>query len=871
MPEMSMSPNVNSYGEVPAAEQAELMFKQRFSETAYAILRAKFPDLAPNVVTFKVLETDADTGRGVGSFILLQEGKPIYIPLIMTNSQPKPLEIFYYKELNIFLPLTKPWLEEVTKMTLDELGQGEDIPSGTARDVNIRNIVFPPQTESGRVGLAADLQDTAGYLFKEAQRQDVIIHPQFLNVLRQAPKVALDGIKLAFRKNPELLQKLASVYGHQPLVAAFTEGYRKAEQTSYLHEKLASAKEGELSIYTKTASSQDLREVFGTEAGAAFMGIVNEGYAVKDTRNIKHAAVSVKQESEVSLQSPGPSPGWFKLFFMDGPSGNYLVVPAPKKASGDVPGTVGGAYYDTGTDSHWRHKKDTSYLVIGVKCDEAWIADNVMGFPIMDEKVINKSKLWKLLNSRGKGGVPKTKAYGLYLYAGPQGIQVTPPFEVDQVITTEDGRTKVIEKWDSTYIVDTDPTRHTIDITLNGRFTLLPTKVKWIELGVVSAATNDYGAVRDEFDDIRRRSRKASLISDPRLMSRWMNNILQVSKARKVRVKRAGHELWWVEGDSTPRTFGPALQKVAREYDISVSSSLDILKEAQKNEQATAYILDSESSRLLKVALDKYAQPPMGQVGQEVPMGPGPQMPMEPEMQMPQQASPMTGTDLAIAEAVSTLREQSNMQMQQTQDMLMSQQQQMEQQAQSNDQLIGVLEGIQQRAQQINGATGGVIPAGAEQSPVAAAQMLAPIPQEEPPPPPQPTMDGDTANLSPETVAEQINPEMLDQAETFDDQGVFDTAAIAMLSAAPVLQDIVATYLPNLEKSLDNLGRILLTLWMKEDDTKEAIGDEAFIALEDKLRITFKNLGDVILVINKNAISVEDSLREVQQMTASQQ
>jgi hypothetical protein len=109
--------------------------------------------------------------------------------------------------------------------------------------------------------------------------------------------------------------------------------------------------------------------------------------------------------------------------------------------------------------------------------------------------------------------------------------------------------------------------------------------------------------------------------------------------------------------------------------------------------------------------------------------------------------------------------------------------------------------------------------------------------------------------LTPDVVAQQINPELAEQAGDLQDQGVFDTAAISMLASAPVLQDVVATYVPNMEKCLDNIGRVLLTLWMTETETKETIGDEAFIVLEDKLRTVFKALGDVIIVLNQRAVS----------------
>ena len=36
-------------------------------------------------------------------------------PAAMVDGQLKPVEMFYYKQLNIFLPLDNMWLEEITK------------------------------------------------------------------------------------------------------------------------------------------------------------------------------------------------------------------------------------------------------------------------------------------------------------------------------------------------------------------------------------------------------------------------------------------------------------------------------------------------------------------------------------------------------------------------------------------------------------------------------------------------------------------------------------------------------------------------------------------------------------------------------------
>jgi hypothetical protein len=162
-----------------------------------------------------------------------------------------------------------------------------------------------------------------------------------------------------------------------------------------------------------------------------------------------------------------------------------------------------------------------------------------------------------------------------------------------------------------------------------------------------------------------------------------------------------------------------------------------------------------------------------------------------------------------------------------------------------------------------------MIPAGAEASPAIAAQMLAPTPPPQPEPPPQPVMNMDSA--TPELIASQINPSLAEQAGDLQDAGIFDVATLSMLAAAPILHELVSTYIPNLEKSLDNLGRIMLTLWMQEEDVKKAIGDETFISLEEKLRTVFKGLGEVILEVNRNAIGTQTKAEQIRVMLGDQQ
>jgi len=225
---------------------------------------------------------------------------------------------------------------------------------------------------------------------------------------------------------------------------------------------------------------------------------------------------------------------------------------------------------------------------------------------------------------------------------------------------------------------------------------------------------------------------------------------------------------------------------------------------------------------------------------------------------------------LAIAETVQGLQQENQVRMQQIQDQMAQQQQAMQQETESNEKLIAILTQIQQRANAIGQATGGMVPPQAMASPLAAGQMLAPTPPPQPEPPPMPVMQ-EEGPASAEMVASQIHPELAEQAADFQDAGMFDTSVLAVMAAAPLLRDIVSTYIPNLEKALDNIGRIQLTLWMREAETKAAIGNDAYVLLEDKLRNVFKNLGEIVLQVNRNALDTEAGAMQSQRMLGDQQ
>lgn len=863
----SLSPEIQSYQGQAGPDPTEDLFKQRFADMAYQTLNSKFAELGSHVVTFKITKVDVDEGSGIGVLILDYNQKAIYIPIIMVDSILKPMELFYYKELNVFLPLTLRWLDEIAKSSVDEMGESAKLPTEVPRDMDMRDLTLPPTTLSGRIGIASvDTEITPLRLFKEAEYQGLDATSMFLAVLTQAPEVALDGIKLAFTQKPEFLQKLAAQYGIQEIIEAMQAGYARVK-----FEKTAAVEPGKVGLFGRDTSAKDFHAAFGKEASAAYRQVLDKGYTVKDAR-VGTSRTAVKLEKPVFLNAPGPQPGWFRLYFADGAPGIYYVIQFPQEAESNFCQPVN--FSGRGND----HQSPTEYLAIKADGKEAWTSKELVGEALLDDTVpeIANSKLGKMLES-GKGDTPSPGAYGIFINPGPMGTQATKPFRIDKSIT-DGGVTRLMPDWgQDKYIIDGDPSRKRLQVTQGGRMTFVPNTAKFLKIMQVPTGRG----TEDAYHKVRQleRQQKASVVTDPAALLRCVGRIISDAGATPVTVKKACMGQWWV-GDGPQYealSEGPAAVKVASIYDVSLSDAYGILHDAATNGSSDVFVMTAENAWRTKEAFLKLAQPPMP--GTEAPPAESPAggMPQGmPQGGMPPEAMGMPGmmappqpavspTELAIGEAVQELQTQTQMQQQQSEAQMMQLQQQMQMQAENNQQLVGVLQGIQQRSSELSSATGGgaTIPPEAAQAPQAAAGLLAPAPEEpSQPPPPLPVMDQETT--SPEMIAQQINPEMVDQTEDLQNRGLFDAAAVGMLAEAPLLQEIVATYVPNLEKAIDNLGRILTTLWMKEDETKRAIGDEMFIKLEEKLRNVFKNLGEIVLDLSHNATSMEPGAAEAQ-------
>jgi hypothetical protein len=96
-----------------------------------------------------------------------------------------------------------------------------------------------------------------------------------------------------------------------------------------------------------------------------------------------------------------------------------------------------------------------------------------------------------------------------------------------------------------------------------------------------------------------------------------------------------------------------------------------------------------------------------------------------------------------------------------------------------------------------------------------------------------------------------MDPSMMQAASGLQDPAAFDTAAVTALMMSEDLQALVGDYLPDLEKALDSLGRILISLQVKKSKLKQDIGQEEYIKLESNVKTLLSGLGELVLSLGR--------------------
>jgi hypothetical protein len=869
-----------------------MAFEQGFGQMAHSALANKFPELVERVVTFKVLSSDIDNGSGVGAFIVSLDGDALHVPVVLANNQVKPLEVMYYPKKDIFLPLDKNWVDELSRSTLDELGAGVEAPKTLEPDADIRNLVVPPTT--GRYAYAS-ANDLPG--------------EKLARFLDEAPNYVKMAFAKVLERNKKVLKFAFENYDNKMLLTAIRPTRTKTAAAQPVVEFL-----------TPDNSADDFRKHFGKEASKAWQEAVKHGFVVRDARATANTPVETQERM---VRTTAQEPGFYEIWMSDGTTKKAIVIPNPQTLHSTLYAGVRGDIRRY-PDQYRKHvKKQQAKTLHGVNEDQmcttpgSGASDDGFQIPdghkeyilfTEDEKIIRTSRrpVGRLIHASDIKGetfskvlddsvMPVGKGLGIFVRFKAGRLQGTEPADVLEVTTDSKG-VRRMKTYGNTLVTDPNNPTNVIVAPTGGNVTYVPGGFKFLK--------GEYGDdnVLQGADDTLTYVRE-----------------LQKTGALRVRLQNDGNGGYTISGLPEHYTKMSALQCLVRDLDLRAGDAEKLLNKTAAARIHEFYLVNPEQMKKF-ASWAKTAQgapmapppPPDAQGGMPPEMAGG--MPPEmaggmppemaggmppemaggmppPEMMAPPPPPPPNPVEIAAAEVGADLAGQAAdvaRQLAEKQRDLANQ--------------LSAIDAVKQRATQIAAEQAGGMPPSGPQGPVpqqpgSAEEMAAGVPPGVgadpaggmPPqmaggaPGAQPGMPPEMAGGAPgggvpapgpsgipgvppggveeaqaaEQLAGQAGPSM-SQAAELNDPEAFEATAIGSMATNSDLSETVSNYVPSLENALDSLGRVMLSLWMREHELRPELGEQDFSDLERRLRSVFNNLGSVILKINQTALTTRE-------------
>ena len=804
----AISPRTNAFmssGGDPASEQ--VTFERMFSSLAYSAFSNKVPRLIDGIVTFKILTSDIEKGSAQGTFIVQAGNSFIYVPVVLNENNVEPPEVFYSKDLDSFLPLSNDWVDEIQKEDTSRLGGPGEIPKTLGEGLDVTNITVPPVT--GKVTYASAGIDLPDFLEEVPNR----IKKAFATYLSKNPKSFKAAVKL--------------------------HGNRIVESLKPRQEKVASAPSPRYFVLDSSDSADRFKLAFGGMGPSAFQYAARNGAIAKDLRKAAELAIPVDAEIPTTYHEIASS-GIYKILDSKGQVNVVAIFSDPTdihKLAKPVHSYQGQIsednYYKAGPV-----KSPSKFLVVFPNGSYS-ILDKVIAVHTSDP--LPDGVLRRALDGRTKVSLRNGKQI---LMSTKDTWRAILPFSADNVASPSPGtmRGDVTDEWDKDSsgkpvlagVIVSDKAGVNRPHSPPGSSTVFLPKT------FTSIPCGEY--IRPE-----------TIMTDATAVMAMVNSgIAKLSYAR-VSVKNSGAGDYAVNGESG-FSKKEAVQKLAS-MGMEAQASLSFVSGVEPYRTKRAFVIPSRNLPRLGSIFTKVAEtdpatiaqiagamapamfmqmqnmmggqpaagagaPPPDQSQAAAPqVDPATGYPIDPASGMP--FDPATGMPIDPATGAPAQAPQGAP-------------------AQGGQPPVDPATGMP-----IDPATGMPI------DPATGMPMQPGAVPGAPPPGAAPQVDPNTGM----PVDQPINPQFLNAAADLQHQGVFDVASVATLLQSPALTELVASYLPALQKSLDSLGRIVIAVKVKAPDLKQEIGQEAYTALDNKLLLVFRGLGELIIRLNQHTLA----------------
>jgi len=124
----------------------ETQFEQAFASLAYTYIKDKAPRLLDFMVGFQLVDRNDDNTKAIGVFGFKVGKSWVYAPVFFLNSDLKGHELLYLKEQDMFVPMKENWINYILSKKPHVLGnsvQG-DLRQMGVQQPDIRGMAIPP-------------------------------------------------------------------------------------------------------------------------------------------------------------------------------------------------------------------------------------------------------------------------------------------------------------------------------------------------------------------------------------------------------------------------------------------------------------------------------------------------------------------------------------------------------------------------------------------------------------------------------------------------------------------------------------------------------------------------------------------------------
>lgn len=217
--------NLEKYAADPA-EAGDLSFEQALSNLAHSYLREKAPGLLDYEIGFQLVDKNEDNTKALGLFGFKVGGQWLYAPVIFDNGSLKGHELLYMKNKDLFVPMKENWLNNILNRRPHVMGKG------VTKDLG-RLGVLPPnfyQLTRSPAKYASDVTSdwTMGFLpsFARAVTKSPLNSDRIPNLedfLKEAGVEACLGLVRMLEDYPALMDGIDEFHGRDKIANIMQE------------------------------------------------------------------------------------------------------------------------------------------------------------------------------------------------------------------------------------------------------------------------------------------------------------------------------------------------------------------------------------------------------------------------------------------------------------------------------------------------------------------------------------------------------------------------------------------------------------------------------------------------------------------------